>query len=315
MDDLDPKWAWKDGSFVPYDECVLHVRTQAVMLGASIFEGIKAYWNANTSALNLFRLEEHLQRLRESMKIMRMRDALPPNLGEICQELLVRNSFSDDVHLMPTVYTGTSQGNAALGRAMYEGAFVTGTLRPRSQSLEHGLQVCVSSWTRISDNSVPPRIKAAGNYQNSRLALNEAWVNGYDNAILLNSSGTVSEGPSAIVMMVRHGQICTPPVTAGILESITRDTLITLFREKLGRTVIERPIDRTELYTADEIFMCGSGMEVVPVISVDRINVGSGCRGPLTEAIQNAYFAVATGEDSSHPEWRTTVTMADRCKQ
>jgi branched-chain amino acid aminotransferase len=150
-------------------------------------------------------------------------------------------------------------------------------------------------------------VKAAGNYQNGRLALNEAWADGYDNAILLNASGNVAEAPGACLMMVRNGQVSTPPTTAGILESITRDTLMTLFREKLGKTVVERPIDRTELYVADEVFLCGSGMEVVPVISVDRLPVGSGKKGPLTQAIQAAYFAVATGDDSGHPEWRTAV--------
>lgn len=303
----DPQWAWKDGSFVPYEACTLHVRTQAVMVAASVFEGIKAYWNTSSRTLYLFRLEEHIQRLRESMKIMRMGGVVPPDLGQICAELLARNGFTDDVHMMPTAYVGMGQGNVALAKPASEGMFITGVSRARSPMLDKGLRVCVSSWTRIADNSMPPRVKAAGNYQNGRLALNEAWANGYDNAVLLNNTGTVAEGPGSCLMMVRRGEVCTPPITAGILESITRDTLITLFREKLGKTVVERPIDRTELYSAEEIFMCGSGMEVAPVVSVDQIAVGTGRKGPLTQAIQDAYFGVATGTDSSHPEWRTAV--------
>lgn len=303
----DPRWAWKDGEFVPYQDCTLHVRTQAVMVAASVFEGIKAYWNARSSTLYLFRLDDHIHRLRQSMRLMRMTSVVPEDLGAICAELLARNEFSDDVHMMPTAYTGFGQGNIALAKPAGEGMFITGVSRARSPVLDKGMRVCVSSWTRIADNSMPPRIKAAGNYQNGRLALNEAWLNGYDNAILLNHTGTVAEGPGSCMMMVRGDQVCTPPVTAGILESITRDSLITLFREKLGRAVIERPIDRTELYLADEIFLCGSGMEVAPVISVDQIAVGSGRKGPLTQAIQDAYFGVATGVDASHPEWRTAV--------
>jgi len=304
----DPKWAWKDGAFVPYDDCTIHVRTQAVMVAASVFEGIKAYWSKSEGLLYLFRLEEHIKRLRESMKIMRMSISVPDGFGEICAELLVRNAFTDDVHMMPTAYVGLGQGNLALTKSAYEGLFITGVSRQRSPWLQKGMRVCTSSWARISDINVPPRVKAAGNYQNGRLALNEAWANGYDNAILLNASGTVAEAPAACLMMVRNGQVCTPPITAGILESITRDTLMTLFREKLGKTVVERPIDRTELYIADEVFLCGSGMEVVPVVSVDQLTVGSGAKGPQTQAIQDAYFAVATGEDPGHPEWRTAAS-------
>lgn len=314
-DDTYPKWAWKDGSFIPYEDCTIHVRTQAVMVSASVFEGIKAFWNNSSESLYLFRLEEHIQRLRESMKIMRMNAVVPPDLGLICAELLIRNEFTGDAHMMPTAYVGEGKGNVALARATNEGLFITGVSRPRSAFLDKGLRVCVSSWTRISDNSVPPRVKAAGNYQNGRLALNEAWANGFDNSILLNHTGTVAEGPGACIMIVRRGQICTPPVTAGILESITRDTLMTLFHEKMGMTVIERPIDRTELYTAEEIFMCGSGMDVVPVVSVDHIAVGDGKKGPMTQAIQDAYFAVGTGEDAAHSEWRTAVTTVSDAQQ
>ena len=201
-DDTYPKWAWKDGSFIPYEDCTIHVRTQAVMVSASVFEGIKAFWNKSSKSLYLFRLEEHIQRLRESMKIMRMNAVVPRDLGLICAELLMRNDFTGDAHMMPTAYVGEGKGNVALARATNEGLFITGVSRPRSAFLDKGLRVCVSSWTRISDNSVPPRVKAAGNYQNGRLALNEAWANGFDNCILLNHTGTVAEGPGACMMMV-----------------------------------------------------------------------------------------------------------------
>ena len=302
-----PEWAWMNGKFIPYDQCRLHVRTQAVALAASVFEGVRAYWNAEQQQLYTFELDRHIRRLRESMKIMRMRTELPADFGGACLELLARNGFREDVHYMPSAYSGMPEGNNALGPPGHEGFFITAVPRPRARALDHGKHVCVSSWRRIADESIPPRVKAAGNYQNSRLALNAAWADGYDDAVLLNGNGTVAEAAGACLMMVRGDQVCTPPVTAGILESITRSVLIQLFDEKLGRRVIEREIDRTELYIADEIFLCGSGAEVVPVISVDRLQVGAGRKGPVTAAIQDTYFRVARGQDNAYPEWRTPV--------
>ena len=308
-----PEWTWMNGEFIPYDECRLHVRTQAVALAASVFEGVRAYWNAEQRQLYTFELDRHIGRLRESMKIMRMRTEIPADFAATCVELLARNAFREDVHYMPTAYLGVPEGNIAMGPTSEEGLFITAVARPPGKSLDAGKHVCVSSWRRISDASMPPRVKAAGNYQNGRLALHGAWADGYDDAVLLNANGTVAEAAGSCLMMVRGDQVCTPPVTAGILESITRSVLIQLFEEKLQRRVVEREINRTELYVADEVFLCGSGQEVVPVVSVDRLPVGTGRKGPVTAAIQEAYFRVARGQDNAHPEWRTPVYQgADR---
>lgn len=301
-----PEWAWIDGEFVPYDQCKLHVRTSAVAVGAAVFEGVRAYWNPEHQQLYTFELDRHLDRLRESMKIMRMQTPLPSDFAATCVELLARNGFREDVHYIPTAYAGIPEGGP-LGPATHEGFFITAVARPPAKALETGKNVCVSSWRRISDGSMPPRVKATANYQNSRLALFEARADGYDDAVLLNANGTVAEGAGACLMMVRGNEVCTPPVTAAILESITRAVLMQLFEEKLGRRVIEREIDRTELYVADEVFMCGSGQEVVPIVSVDRMTVGQGKKGKVTAAIQEVYFRVARGQDNSHPEWRTPV--------
>jgi branched-chain amino acid aminotransferase len=302
-----PQWAWMNGAFIPFAECRLHVRTQAVALAASVFEGVRAYWNPEQEQLYTFELDRHVARLRESMKIMRMTKQVPADFAETCLELLRRNGFREDVHYMPTAYLGIPEGNVAMGPTSDEGLFITAVARPPGKALDAGKSVCVSSWRRISDASVPPRVKAAGNYQNSRLALHAAWADGYDDAVLLNANGTVAEAAGSCLMMVRDGQVCTPPVTAGILESITRAALIRLFADKLGLTVQEREIDRTELYLAEEVFLCGSGMEVVPVTAVDRIPVGQGRKGQITAAIQDAYFRVARGHDNAYPEWRTPV--------
>jgi len=302
-----PEWAWIDGRFVPWEECRIHVRTSAVAVAATVFEGVRAYWNAAHEQLYAFELDRHLRRLRESMAIMRMRSSLPADFAETCLELLARNGFREDVHFVPSAYVGLPEGNMPMAPSAEEGLFVTAVARPPSKMLETGKSVCVSSWRRISDAVMPPRVKATGNYQNSRLALLDAQADGYDDAVLLNGNGTVAEAAGSCLMMVRRGEVCTPPVTAGILESITRAVLIELFEEKLGRRVIEREIDRTELYVAEEVFLCGSGQEVVPVVAVDRRRIGDGRKGPLTGAIQDAYFRVARGQDNTHPEWRTPV--------
>ena len=174
------------------------------------------------------------------------------------------------------------------------------------------MAACVASWRRISDDTVPPRLKSGANYQNSRLAQTEARVNGYDTSIILNHRGTVAEGPGACLMMVRDGKLVTPPVTAGILESITRTTLMDLTARELGVDVVEREIDRTELYVADEVFMCGSGLEVLPITSIDRIPIGEGARGSMTKRIQDVYFAAARGELPAYRHWLTPVYAGAR---
>jgi branched-chain amino acid aminotransferase len=165
----------------------------------------------------------------------------------------------------------------------------------------------VSSWTRLGDNVMPPRIKASSNYLNSRYASEEAKRNGYDYAIILNSNGKVAEGPGACLMLIRGQKLITPAVTSGILESITREVMLQLARERLGLEVIEREVDRTELYVADEIFFCGTGAEIASVVSVDRLPVGTGAVGPYTRQMTDCYHDLVRGNDPGHPEWRTSV--------
>jgi branched-chain amino acid aminotransferase len=304
-----PAWGWMNGRFLPWSECVVHVRAQAVMTGASVFEGIRAYWNADDEELYVLKLREHLDRLRASMKVLRMNED-PPGMAELegaCVELLARNEFREDVHIIPVAYAGVGQAWQPLTPPLEEGVFVTAVPRPTPPHAFDGIAVAISSWRRLSDDVMPPRVKAAANYGNSRLALHEARANGYDNALLLNAAGTVSEATGACVVMVREGRACTPPVTAGILESITRSSLMELLANELGVEVVEREIDRTELYVADELFMCGTGHEVTPIVSVDRIRVGDGSVGQLTKALQERYFALVRGQQSDYPDWRTPV--------
>lgn len=305
---MRPTIAWIDGEFVAWDEARIHVRTEAVMRGVSVFEGIRAYRVANRDQLLVFRLEAHLQRLRQSMRVLRL--PLPyevEELGQALLELIRRCGFHEDIHIRPTVYAGEGQSFGYTPEAIQVGAFITAIPMPQTTSLETGIAVCVSSWQRIADYSIPPRVKAAGNYLNSRLAHVQASVDGYDEAILLDSGGKVSETTGSCLMLVRGGRVITPRVTDSILESITRATLIRLLEDDLGIEVVEREIDRTELYMADEIFECGSGHEVRPIISVDRVAIGSGRRGATTQAIQEAYFDVVRGKIGKYGAWLTPV--------
>jgi branched-chain amino acid aminotransferase len=243
------------------------------------------------------------------MKTVRL--DVPYTLHEIGQgalDLLRANEFRQDVHFVPVAFFGMGAHNFnTLGPTVDNGVYITAVPWPQPAALWNGATACVASWRRISDDTVPPRLKAGANYQNSRLAQTEARVDGYDTAIILNQRGTVAEGPGACLMMMRDGKLITPPVTAGILESITRTTLMDLATRELGVEVVEREIDRTELYVADEVFMCGSGLEVLPITSVDRIAVGDGTRGSLTKRIQDVYFSAARGEMAAYRRWLTPV--------
>jgi branched-chain amino acid aminotransferase len=302
------EFAWMDGRIVPWHEATIHVSAETVLRGANVFEGMRAYWSEDEQQLFIFRNREHLKRLRQSAKIMRM--SIPYSDAELTAAfiaLMRRNRFREAVHFRPVVYFDQGESNAWEPHEIRTGVFIIAFARPLSPSATTGIKSGTSTWRRNSDLASPSRVKAAGNYQNSRLAHVEARLNGYGMPIMLNDRGKVAEGPSSCFMLVRDGRVITPPVSADILESITRDTLIQLFRDELGVTVVERDLDRTELYVADEAFFCGSGAEVLPVISFDHYPVGDGTVGPLTRAAQSLYFEVAKGRHPKYRDWLLPV--------
>jgi branched-chain amino acid aminotransferase len=254
-------------------------------------------------------VREHMDRMFDtSMKIMRM--TIPyskEDLINVSIELIKKNEFKEDIHMRPTVYFGRGKNFGFKPEEIFTGAFVRAAPRPPRPTLEKGVRCCVTSWTRISDKNVPPRVKAGANYQNNRLALYDAFMNGYDNVILLTDEGKVSEGHGSNIFVVRKGIPITPPITEGILEGLTRDALIDLFQDEMKITPIERQIDRTELYVADEIFLCGTNMEITPVVSVDNYPIGDGNRGEITKKIQEIYFNIVRGENSKYKHWLTPV--------
>ena len=293
---------WMNGRLVPQEQATLPVNSAAVFYATNVFEGLRAYWNERDGELYGFRLADHFSRLRESMKMMRFTVPYTDmDLYDAVREVMKGNEVREDVHMHMVAYV-TGPGLDATGPT---GLYINPRLRGRVTEGK-GLAACVSSWRRTNDNAIPIRLKSGSNYQNGRLATLQAKADGYDTPIFLNQRGTVAEGSGATFFMVRRGRIVTPTTASDILESITRTTLIEeVCPNILGMDVVERDIDRTELYTADEAFFCGSGYEITPITSIDRFPLGSGEVGSITKRISTAYLNLVRAVDSRRSEWRT----------
>lgn len=302
----DSQFVWVDGKLVPWNDATIHITTLGTAGVSLVYEGIRAYWNADARQLFVWQLDEHLARFEQSIRLTRMRQTIPTSeIRAGLLALLRANRCAEDTYIRPfafvesTYYSGISNNQARL--------VINSMPNPLPVSGARAVHACVSSWSRLTDNVMPPRVKASSNYLNSRYAMEEAKRNGYDIALILNPSGKVAEAPGACVMIIRDGKIITPSVTSGILESITRDTIIRLCREVLRIEVIERELDRTELYVAQEAFLCGTGTEVTPIASVDRFTLGDGKIGALTQRIATLFQNLARGIDPHYAEWRTPV--------
>ncbi|WP_440054426.1 branched-chain amino acid transaminase [Pseudoalteromonas sp. T1lg65] len=293
---------WHNGEMVPYHKATTHVLSHAIHYGSSVFEGIRAYDTPNGPAV--FRLTDHIQRLFDSAKIYRMEIPFTPEeVIEACKETIRANEFTN-AYLRPFAFLG----HVGLGlnpkshradmtvAAMEWGAYLG------EEGLAQGVDVCVSSWSRLAPNTMPTAAKAGGNYLSSQLISGEAKRNGYVEGIALDVNGYLSEGAGENLFVVKKGVLYTPPTTACILPGLTRDTIIHLAKKR-GYEVREEPIAREALYLADEFFMVGTAAEVVPVRSVDKIPVGNGGRGPITEELQTAYFALVKGEAEDENGW------------
>ena len=301
--DQEEAWVFFGGEQRRYRDSRLGLMTHALHYGTACFEGIRAYWNPEREQLYLFRALEHFQRLHQSAAILRM--GLPysaEELTEIAVQLLRRNQFRSDTYLRPLVYKASQEIGVRLhgledAFLMYAQPF--GEYHDRSR----GLRCMVSSWRRIDDNAAPARAKISGIYVNSALAKTEAFENGFDEAIVLGQDGHVCEGSAENLFIIRKGVLITPAVSDNILEGITRATLIQLWTEDLGLPVVERPIDRTELYVADEVILCGTGAQISSVVEVDHRPVGDGQSGPFARKLDAMYFRLVRGEIEKYREW------------
>jgi branched-chain amino acid aminotransferase len=303
----DESWVYYDGQIRRYADSRLGLMTHALHYGTGCFEGIRAYWVEEQQQLFAFRMPEHYERLRDSSKILLME--LPLGTEELCaitSELLRRNGWRQDVYIRPLVYKSSEEIGVRL-HGLKDGFLVFTAPFGAYVDIDAGIRCMVSSWRRIDDNAAPARSKCTGIYVNSALAKTEAMQNGFDEAIMLTHEGHVCEGSAENIFIVRNGTLITPPESDNILEGITRATLIHLATEEMGLEVVQRCIDRSELYIADEVFLCGTGAQVSPVIEIDRRRIGDGEPGPLTLRIQSDYFAICKGRNPKYRDWLTAV--------
>jgi branched-chain amino acid aminotransferase len=286
--------AFVRGELVPLEQATINVMTHGFNYGTAVFEGIRGNWNAEHEQLYLFKVRGHFERLRNSAKIMRMGLRYSDDeLVEITNDLVRRNGYHEDVYVRPIVY----KSSEVVGVRMHDLEddfllFVT----PFGAYLDPdaGVRCMTSSWRRIDDTMIPARAKVNGLYVNNAMAKTEAQLNGFDEAIMLNVDGHVSEGSGENIVMIRHGKLITPPESDNILEGLTLDTALQVAQEELGLAVERRSIDRSELYIADEIFMTGTAAHLTPVTEVDRVPIGDGTPGPIATKLQQIYFDMIT---------------------
>ncbi len=297
---------WFKGNIMPVSQAKINVLSPTSQFGANVFEGIRCYWNDEKKQLFGFRLQEHFNRLLNSVKMLRLE--LPYSFEEIQKglfDIIKANEYYEDIAVRQTVFLdGFGSWSSEGPTDMFIAPIAKGRQLDKAVT---GISACISSWERVNDNSLSPKIKVGANYINSRMAQMEALRNGYDSTIFLNNQGKVSEGPGSCIFIVRDGCIITPPLTASILESITRDTIIKIAREEFNYEVIERDVDRSELYIADEIFLCGTAVEVIPILSVDKLEVGDGKKGMITKSIEDAYFDIVRGRNENYYNWLTSI--------
>lgn len=299
-------FVWRNGEIVPWEEATIHVMSHVVNYGSSVFEGIRCYKTKQGPAV--FRLNEHIDRLFNSAHIYRMPlDYQAEQIRQACLGIVVANNYKE-CYLRPLIFRGYGHFGVNPLPApveVYVCAWPWGKYLGE-EALEQGVDVCVSSWTRIAPNTLPSMAKAGANYMNSQLIKMEARLNGYVEGIALDPEGYISEGSGENIFLIKNGTVMTPPLYSTILPGITRDSIIKLC-ESMGIPVLERAIPREMLYIADEVFFTGTAAEITPVRSVDKVVVGSGRRGTVTEELQRRFFGVVTGEDEDVFGWLTPV--------
>ncbi|MGQ9675316.1 MAG: branched-chain amino acid transaminase [Chloroflexota bacterium] len=295
--------AYFNGKYVPLADVKIGIQTHALHYGTACFEGIRGYWNAEAEQMYIFRLREHYERLANSARTIRMK--LPASIDELCDltvELIARQGIKEDVYIRPLLY----KSNEVIGVRVHgldDGFVVYAQPFGKYLNTDAGIRCCVSSWRRIEDSAIPARCKITGSYINSALAKSEAIEDGYDEAIMLNEDGHVAEGSGENIFLVIKGEFVTPGLSENILPGITRNALMRVALEEMGIPTVERKVDRTELYSADEVFLCGTAAEVTPVLEIDRRTIGDGQIGPITAKLQRLFFQVVRGNNPKYLDW------------
>jgi branched-chain amino acid aminotransferase len=296
-----------DGAFMPLKDAKVGVMTHAFMYGTACFEGVRAYWNEEQGQLYLLKGLEHYQRLRNSARVLFMDlPEAPQALVARTVELLRRNGFREDTYIRPSVYKSSEVIGVRLHNLEHKFMIVA---IPFGDYIDtsHGISAMTTSWRRTSDLAIPARSKIVGAYVNSAFSKSDAAMNGHDEAIVLTAEGHVSEGSAENLFMLRDGILVTPPSTDDILEGITRQALMELARDQLGLETVVRSIDRTELYVAEEVLLCGTGAQISPVTSIDHRPVGEGAVGPVAGRLRDLYFDAVRGRLPAYAHWLTPV--------
>ena len=304
MNDSDTLIWFRDG-IVHQSAATVSVLSPTAQFGLNVFEGIRCYWNEQDRRLYAFRLGDHLHRLEQSSRLIRLDMPYAAEaIGGFLRHTIAANGFRQDIAVRMTLF---GDGEGSWHSRDQATLFIAPIAKERTSIAGMtGKAACVSSWERISDNALPPRVKLGANYINGRYAHLQAQTDGYDLPIFLGRDGKVAEGAGACLFLLRDGVLVTPTLTSSVLESITRAAVYEIACDR-GLDVEERVVDRTELYLADEMFLCGSAAEITPVTSVDRFPVGNGEPGPVSIALLEDYHAIASGADARFPEWRTVI--------
>ena len=300
------EYVFLDGQYIESDKAVIPVRTHAFLYGTGVFEGIRAYYNENEDRLYTFRMKEHYERMIRSAKVMWMQSPYTvEEYGRITIDLLKRNEYKQNVYIRPTLYKSSMKIGPSLDDNKDSFVLFTTPLNDYYDS-DKGLNVCVSNWRKNSDNAMPPKIKITGAYANASLIKTDAHFAGFDDAIVLNESGQVAEGSGMNLCFVQNGKIITTNTTDDILVGVTRNTVLELAKY-LGIPTVEREVNRSELYTFDEVFCCGTGAQIMPIASIDHRKIGNGEAGFITKKIQNLYYDVVQGKVEEFKHWCTPV--------
>ncbi len=302
-----PKYAYFEGKIVPYAEAKVGVLTHALNYGTAAFAGVRAYWNADQEQLYIFRPIDHYKRLLNSAKLLLMEfDHTPESLREITVQLLRKEGLTKDVYIRPLVYKADEQIGVRLHNLREELSMVAIPF-DKYISKDTSAHVSFSSWRRIDDNVIPARAKISGAYANSALIKTDASLAGFDEALVLTQDGHVSEGSAMNVFMVRDGELITPPTTENILEGITRRSVMELAEKELGIPVVERKIDRTEVYLCDELFFTGTAAQITAVTKIDYRDIGSGEMGPITGKLRDLFQDIVRGRREEYQDWNYPV--------
>lgn len=301
------QYAYFEGAIRPIAEAKISIMNQTFNYGTGCFGGIRGYWNEDQKQLYVFRLRDHYRRfLNSSRLLLGNLDFTPDQLAQITVDLLAQEGWQENVYIRPLYYKADELIGVRLHN-LRDAVAIFSLPMGRYLAAEEGLKVCTSSWRRVDDTAIPPRGKLIGSYVNSALIKSEAVLNGFDEAIVLNQDGHIAEASAANLVMIRHGKFVTPPATANSLEGITLNSLMHLARHELGLEVVERQIDRTEIYFADEAFFCGTGAQIAAIASVDHRQIGSGVMGPVTARLRDLFFRVVRGQEADYMHWLTPV--------